>query len=236
MRTNNITHHLEENPYGLSIGDLMASLLLIIMLVLSSVMLRLEVFLEQKSSQLEAIDEQEIIKRNIIEKLIEKLSEYDVKIDQQTGVILIKEGVLFDFGKYAIKPSGEDFLKKFIPEYTNILLSDPEVRRQISQIIIAGHTDNTGTYESNLELSLNRAKSVANYIFSNINSFPYKLEFQGLLSANGRSFVEPRYTNDTLEGRASNRRVEFKFRLKDWDMVDPVNKKLQERKWISDQS
>lgn len=236
MRINNITQHLEDNPYGLSIGDLMASLLLIIMFVLSSVMLRLEVFLEQKSSQLEAIDEQEIIKRSIIAKLIEELSEYDVKIDPQTGVILIKEGVLFDFGKYDIKPSGEEFLRRFIPEYANILLSEPEVRSQISQIIIEGHTDNIGSYESNLELSLNRAKDVAKYIFSNIDNFPYKFEFQGFLSANGRSYVEPRYTNDTPEGRASNRRVEFKFRLKDWDMIDPVNKKFTEKKWTSNRS
>lgn len=223
---NHINQQVDDNPYGLSIGDLMASLLLIIILVLTSVMLRLEVFLEQKSSQIEAIDEQEIIKRNIILKLIKELSEYDVKIDQQTGVILVKEGVLFDFGQYDIKPSGEIFLQKFIPEYVNILLSESEVRTQLSQIVIEGHTDNVGTYENNLELSLNRAKSVAKYIFSNkIDNFSYKYEFQNLLSANGRSFVEPRYTNNTSDGRAANRRVEFKFRLKDWDMVAPLAKK-----------
>lgn len=216
----------DENPYGLSIGDLMASLLLIIILILSSVMLRLEAFLEQKSSQIETISEQESIKKNIIAKLIKELSEYDVEIDAQTGVILIKEGILFDFGKYDIKPSGEMFLRKFVPEYVGILLSEPTVRSQISQIIIEGHTDNTGTYEYNLELSLQRANSVAEYIFSDkIGSFSYKANLQKLLSVNGRSLMEPRYSNDSQEGRTKNRRVEFKFRLKDWDMIDPLTKK-----------
>ena len=226
MKNNNKTaHYIEDNPYGLSIGDLMASLLLIIILVLSSVMLNLQNFLERKSSQVEAINEQEIVKKKIISKLINELSEYDVMIDQQTGVIRIKEGVLYDFGRFDIKPFGETFLQRFIPDYVNILLSDPTVRSQISQIIVEGHTDNIGTYESNLTLSLNRAKSVASYIFSDrINNFPYKPEFQKLLSANGRSFVEPRDTNDTEEGRSANRRVEFKFRLKDWDMVAPLIK------------
>lgn len=223
-----ISQTIEDNPYGLSIGDLMASLVLIIILVLFSVLLRLEMYMEKKSSQLEAIDEQELIKRNIIAKLIKELSEYDVKIDQLTGVILIKEGVLFDFGRYDIKPSGKEFLQKFIPEYVNVLLSESSVRTQISQIIIEGHTDNIGTYEKNLELSLNRAKNVANYIFSDkINNFPYKTEFQKFLSANGRSFVEPRFSNDTPDGRASNRRVEFKFRLKDWDMITPSVKRSE---------
>jgi chemotaxis protein MotB len=222
---NKAIQHIDDNPYGLSIGDLMASLLLIIILVLCSVMLRLEVIREQKSSLIEVIDEQENIKRKVLEKLKKELSKYDVVIDK-TGVILVKEGILFDFGKYDIKPSGEIFLKKFIPEYVNILLSDTDTRVHISQILIEGHTDNIGTYENNLELSLNRANSVAKYIFSNkIDQFLYQKEFQSLLSANGRSFVEPRYTNATLDGRAANRRVEFKFRLKDWDIIASSAKK-----------
>lgn len=203
----------DENPYGLSIGDLMANLLLVIILILTSVMLRLE-------KQYEPLNEQEKIKQIIKDKLIEELSEYDVEIDRQTGVILIREGVLFKFDDYVITPSGEAFLQKFIPEYVGILLADPIVREQVSQIIIEGHTDNKGTYRYNLELSLNRAKSVANFIFSEkIGDFQYKNELQKILSANGRSYVEPRGTNLTEEGRAKNRRVEFKFRLMDWDMV-----------------
>ncbi|HOK16924.1 MAG TPA: OmpA family protein [Defluviitoga tunisiensis] len=202
-----------ENPYELSIGDLMANLLLIIILILTSVMLRLE-------KQYEPLSEQEKIKQIIKDKLIEELSEYDVEIDRQTGVIVIREGVLFKFDDYVITPSGEAFLQKFVPEYVGILLSDPIVREQISQIIIEGHTDNKGTYKYNLELSLNRAKSVANFIFSEkIGNFYYKEELQKILSANGRSYVEPRETNETEEGRAKNRRVEFKFRMMDWDMI-----------------
>jgi chemotaxis protein MotB len=215
-----LSRKAEDNPYGLSIGDLMASLLLIIILILTSVMLKLEIFLEEKSSQMKVISEQEIIKRNLISKLINDLSKYKIEIDQQTGNVVIVEGVLFEFNKFDITSEGANFLNKFVPDYINILLTDTVTRSQISQIIIEGHTDNIGSYEYNLELSLNRAKSVANYIFSErIGDFPHKKELHKLLSVSGRSFVEPRYSNDTRDGRQKNRRVEFKFRLKDWDMI-----------------
>ena len=49
-----------------------------------------------------------------------------------------------------------------------------------------------------------------------------------LLSVNGRSFAQPIMPNDTEEGKALNRRVEFQFRLRDWDLVLPKAKKLLE--------
>jgi chemotaxis protein MotB len=218
-------NEVEDNPYGISIADLMTGLLSIIILVLFSVMLRLEVFREEKASQIEVIDERELIKRELVAKLIKELSEYEVDIDPQTGVIRIKEGILFDFGKYDIKPKGEEFLKKFVPEYVNILLSDPEICSNLSQIIIEGHTDRAGTYEYNLGLSLDRAKSVALYISEEMGNFPYKEAFRNLLTVNGRSFEELRDLERPLD--EVNRRVEFKFRLKDWDIINSKKHEME---------
>ena len=218
-----------ENLFGMSLGDLMAGLLLIFILLLSFVMLRLEGLIAENRNQLEMMDEREQIKKILITRLLEELDKYEVEIDPQTGVIRIKEGVLFDFNRYDLKPQGKEFLRRFIPKYAEILLSDKAVYSQIAQIIIEGHTDNVGDYEYNLNLSLQRAQSVAAYLFAkDFGSFPFYQELRKLLSVNGRSFVEPRAENDTQEGRALNRRVEFKFRLKDWDMMVPLKRNLGE--------
>lgn len=216
----------EENPYGMSIGDMMASLLLIIILVLFAVMLRLQTFIEDREQEIEAVDKHQVMKRDIIHRLVLDLSKYNVKIDRNTGVVTISEGVLFDFGKYNIKLSGEQFLKSFVADYVNVLLGHNETSSQIALIIIEGHTDSVGSYDSNLELSLNRARSVANYIFSGrIDNLPHREQLQTRLTVNGRSFSDPCQSNETESGRTANRRVEFKFRLVDWDVVNYANNK-----------
>lgn len=212
----------DENPFSLSLGDLMAGLLLIFVLLLSFVMLRLE-------STIGEFDERERIKKLLISRLLQELSDFDVEVDPDTGVIRITEGILFDFGEDELKQAGKAFLRKFTPKYTGILLSDSLVKEHIAQVIIEGHTDNVGGYEYNLDLSLRRAKSVAAYLFTEeFGVFHYADDLKKLLSANGRSFVKPIARNDTPQGRAQNRRVEFQFRLRDWDMVSPQAEKLLE--------
>ncbi len=213
---------IDENPFGLSLGDLMAGLLLIFVLLLSFVMLRLE-------STIGEFDERERIKKLLIRRLLQELSEFDVEIDPDTGVIRITEGILFDFGKDELTQAGKAFLRQFTPKYVGILLSDPLVKEHIAQVIIEGHTDDVGSYEYNLGLSLRRAKSVAAYLFTDeFGAFRYAEDLKELLSVNGRGEVQPIADNLTSIGRSQNRRVEFQFRLRDWDMVSPKAEKLLE--------
>ena len=219
----------DENPFSLSLGDLMAGLLLIFVLLLSFVMLRLENLMEEKRRELELLDDRERIKKLLISRLLKELSEFDVEVDPDTGVIRITEGILFDFGNAELRQAGKAFLRQFTPKYVGILLSDPLVKEHIAQVIIEGHTDNVGGYEYNLRLSLRRANSVAAYLFAaEFGAFRFAEDLKRLLSANGRSFVQPIAPNATPEGRAQNRRVEFQFRLRDWDMVSPKAENLLE--------
>ncbi len=242
---------VDENPFSLSLGDLMAGLLLIFVLLLSFVMLRLEDLMDESREILERIDEREQIKKSIIKSLLKGLADFDVEVDPDTGVIRIKEGILYDFGKDELKQAGKDFLRQFIPKYVQVLLSEPRIREHIAQVIIEGHTDNVGSWDHNLDLSLRRANSVAAYIFTKeFGSFCHGEALKKILSANGRSFAQPiipnkkeekpsqnsKFTlrewidnyNDTEEKRAQNRRVEFQFRLKDWDLVSPEVEKVLE--------
>jgi outer membrane protein OmpA-like peptidoglycan-associated protein len=71
-----------------------------------------------------------------------------------------------------------------------------------TNILLAGHTDSTGSDEYNLELSRSRAHSVADYlVIQNVNSERF--------SVYGYGESEPVATNDTEGDRAQNRRVEI---------------------------
>lgn len=241
----------DENSFNLSLGDLMAGLLLIFVLLFSFVMLRLENLMEERKNQLEQLDEREYIKKLLISRLLRELSDFDVEVDPDTGVIRIKEGILFDSGKDELKQDGKEFLRLFIPKYVGALLTDPDVSVHIAQVIIEGHTDDVGSWDHNLELSLRRANSVAAYLFTEeFGPFHYAEDLKRVLSANGRSFAQPIVSdhiktewkqngsqtlrqwiekyNHTEEERTQNRRVEFQFRLRDWDMVSPKVEKLLE--------
>ena len=72
------------------------------------------------------------------------------------------------------------------------------------KIEIAGHTDNIGSADFNQKLSENRAKSVYTYLLDN------NIE-EDRLSYKGYSDQKPVSSNDSEEGRAKNRRTEFKI-------------------------
>ena len=79
----------------------------------------------------------------------------------------------------------------------NFLNSSAEIR-----IEIAGHTDNVGNDQANLELSQNRAKSVYNFLIEkgiDVSRLRYK----------GYGESKPKADNNTEEGRANNRRTEI---------------------------
>lgn len=207
----------QESLFSLSIADLMSALLLVFILILSGTLLRLAEQEELNKERLEMISEQEMAKRSIIAQLMGEMEQFDVEVDPRTGAIRIKEGILFEYAQSVLTQQGKRFLHKFIPKYVRILLAKSEIREQIGQVIIEGHTDNIGSYQYNLRLSLNRAYSVAAYVFSEeFKSFPYKDIFQKRLSVDGRSFINPIADNTMSEGRSKNRRVEFKFSFIDW--------------------
>jgi len=109
-----------------------------------------------------------------------------------SGII---EGIGFDLDSTEIREATKPILDRAI----EVLEHYPDIR-----IEIVGHTDNVGTAEYNLELSKNRAESVKRYLVDG-GVDPARLETRGA----GQS--EPVTSNDSDEGRAKNRRTEFKI-------------------------
>jgi len=113
--------------------------------------------------------------------------------DSARGLIVSMSDVLFDTGKYSLKPGAREKLAKV----AGILLAYPGL-----DIQVGGYTDNVGSDEMNQTLSENRAGSVRDYLVQ-----------QGVLtnsvSARGFGNTLPVASNDNSSGRQQNRRVEL---------------------------
>ena len=81
-------------------------------------------------------------------------------------------------------------------------LTDIMTKYPGTEVLVAGHTDNTGAAEYNMDLSKRRAQSVVDYLAThNISRDRIAMTYSGE--------NDPRSTNETPEGRAENRRVEI---------------------------
>ncbi|MBK5191962.1 MAG: OmpA family protein [Flavobacteriaceae bacterium] len=102
-------------------------------------------------------------------------------------------GVYFDTEKYNINAKSQETLNKL----AGIFKEYPK-----SNILVEGHTDNTGSESYNLTLSKNRAQAVSSYLVNNgVSSGRFDTKWYGE--------SQPKYDNTTAEGRAKNRRVEL---------------------------
>lgn len=163
------------------------------------------------------------VRSDLIEALKSEFNGTDLRVfvDSQTGAITLDSSILFDVNRYDLKKTGQEFLENFLPRYIGVLLK-PEFIDYVSEIIIEGHTDTNGTYMHNLELSQDRALSVAQFCLNENGTVLSAKEtelLRGIITANGRSFSNPIIDSDGNVNLDASRRVEFKFRLKDEEMV-----------------
>jgi uncharacterized repeat protein (TIGR01451 family) len=120
----------------------------------------------------------------------------------RTNVISFElTGASFDTNKATLKASA----RRVLDEVVRTLKKHPDER-----VVVRGHTDSTGDWEWNRELSLRRANSVRSYLIAAGIS-------PDQLIAEGRGASSPVATNATAAGRARNRRVEIKALLEDTD-------------------
>jgi outer membrane protein OmpA-like peptidoglycan-associated protein len=126
-------------------------------------------------------------------RLTEQLNSILQTRDSARGLIVSMSDVLFDTGKYSLKPGAREKLAKV----AGILLAYPGL-----SIAVGGYTDNVGGDAMNQTLSENRAGSVRDYLVQ-----------QGVannsVSARGFGNSLPVSSNDNSAGRQQNRRVEL---------------------------
>lgn len=127
----------------------------------------------------------------------------NIRITEETEDIrskILKGGfstnqILFDSGSDKIKKESFEIIEKI----GKVLQEDRSM-----QINIIGHTDSDGDELKNMTLSKARAASVMNYFIDKMSIDKKRIQFQG------KGENEPIASNATSEGKAQNRRVEFK--------------------------
>jgi len=189
---------------------------------------RLEEQQEALNSQARRIDDLIGIRSAMIRDLSTSLTSANLKatVDPNNGDIVLDSAVFFETGRSTIKEEGQALLNRFIPVYLDVLLRD-EYADYLGEIIIEGHTDSSGNYDSNLKLSQDRALQVALYCL-NMPSLTQaqKTKLQQILTAKGRSSSDLVYDQYGYENASASRRVEFKFSLKDAEMIEEMNRIL----------
>lgn len=111
------------------------------------------------------------------------------------GAKTVLNNIFFETDKYELTDNSKTELKKVI----EFLKANPLVKIQIE-----GHTDNVGSRDYNLELSLKRAISVQTFIIDNGI-------VQKRVSCKGYGSDQPKVQNNSEENRQQNRRIEFKI-------------------------
>jgi outer membrane protein OmpA-like peptidoglycan-associated protein len=144
---------------------------------------------EAEGARLKAEQERAALRAQILQQLNMILETRETP----RGLVVNIADVLFDTGKYTLKPLARERLAKV----AGIILGHPGLKLEVE-----GHTDSVGSDEFNQLLSEKRAATVRDYLVS-----------QGIpmnsVVARGFGKTQPAAPNDTAAGRARNRRVEL---------------------------
>jgi outer membrane protein OmpA-like peptidoglycan-associated protein len=144
---------------------------------------------EAERQKQEAIRQKEEMRARLLRQLNAVLETKDTP----RGLVVNMPDVLFDIGKYDLKPAARERLARI----SGIVTAYPDLKMEVE-----GHTDSTGSDEFNQVLSEKRANSVRDYLVTNGVSTDN-------IVARGLGKSEPIADNKTAAGRKLNRRVEM---------------------------
>jgi len=220
-------HEKDEGQFWPSFTDLLTTILLCFMLIFIIMMVIKSMQIKEMKR---TIDQMMGVRAQIINDLKTEFNDtsYGIEVDEKTGAIIFNTEILFAYDDDELKKESFVFLDEFVPKYLDILLEEG-YEDYIAEIIIEGHTDRDGDFLYNLELAQDRAYSVASYILS--ENFPYEHVQQQLkekLTVNSKSFSDFRTDEEGQYSAVDSRRVEFKFRLKDEEILDKTRELLGE--------
>ena len=197
-----------EKPFWISFADLMTALMVLFLVVMGVALLAVT----KNVTEQEKLEERH---RKDIEMLLERFVEAakrhpGITIDTDRRVIDFGVRAHFPFGKSSLTTEQENVLREFVPEIIN-LTNDDLGRRVFKRMVVEGYTDKTGSYLSNLDLSLQRSQRVICAMFatrgSNLLDDDQKANVRSLFLVGGYSSNAAKDTDE--ESRRVEMRMEF---------------------------
>ena len=218
------TQQHEEASFELSIGDLMAALLLIFVLLLAATLLNLQQEFDSKSQIAETYTE---LLKDLYEELYaefaDDLEQWGAEIDESTLAVRFQEpDILFLPDDDVLRPRFKEILNDFFPRYIRVLMRD-KYRYHVTEMRIEGHVaKKPGTsYLEHMTFSQSRANSVLGYVMS-LRQITDREEITGWLQArvlaSGLAYSHPVDNGDGPVWGLS-RRVEFRLKTDAEDQV-----------------
>jgi chemotaxis protein MotB len=175
---------------------------------------------EKKLTELEAIIRRQDSITNALNDIVKKallsFNSYVLTLEMKNGKVYVSlsDKLLFKSGSADVEEKGMDAIKK---------LSDVLNKNADIDILIEGHTDDkpikTATFSDNWDLSTARANNIVRLLIDAHHVDPKRL------TAAGRSEFQPRANNETVEGRAKNRRTEIVLTPKLDELYKLINKR-----------
>lgn len=204
----------ENNIFWVTMTDLMTALVLVFIVLFFYTYMTS--YYEKIQSEMEQKKASEALETTLKEQNI------DAGVDDVTGVVKISDLELFEINSYELSDKGKKYLDKFAPAYLNSLFSNDYLNQNIDKIIIQGHTDSQTfkgqfsddeQYMKNMDLSLKRAYSVANYMTNTPYNKSNGNKLRKMIIVEGASFSNPVLINGKEDFNKS-RRVELKLVMK----------------------
>ncbi len=141
-----------------------------------------------------------------------RLAGIDLTYDPHLGVIVLDSSVLYASDAYVLTAAGRESVRSVMQVLVDVL-SRPEYRDSVAQILIAGHTDTDGSYDYNVDLSNRRAEGVRDFCLSDECGLAETAWLSGLLNAKGYSYDHLIRNADGSENKDASRRVEIRFAM-----------------------
>jgi outer membrane protein OmpA-like peptidoglycan-associated protein len=197
-----------ESPFWVSFADLMTALMMLFLVVMAVALLAVTKTVSEK-------EQQEQHQRDDVDLVLDKFSEaaarYDgIKVDRYRRVIDFGDRARFAFGKSSLTAEQEVVLRRFVPEII-ALANQGAGKRVLKRIVVEGYADHTGSYLSNLNLSLQRSQRVLCAMFAAQGESPLtmaqKEDVRNLFLVGGYSFNAAKASDE--ESRRVEMRLEF---------------------------
>lgn len=207
--------HEGESPFWISFSDLMSALMVLFLVVMAVTLVSVTQSIDAATRATR--ERSDAIKR-VMDMIAADPKSAGVGIDQQNFRIDLGKEVRFDSGSYTISTTAGQFLRSYIPVLLRAKES-PDGHRWIRSVVVEGFTDEDGTYLYNLQLSLDRSRSVVCSLFQSngaadgLTSMQLR-KVQELFLVGGYSF------NSIKKDKAESRRVELKIDF--WGLEEKV--------------
>lgn len=151
-----------EKPFWISFADLMSALMVLFLVVMSVALLSVTVPAGAEQEQ-KAAHDADI--NGLLDSLAQAAERFPgISVNRRRAVIDFGDRARFGFNQATLTPQQQRALREFVPEILTIA-DDARGKRVLKRVVVEGFTDTTGSYLSNLGLSLRRSERVLCSLF-----------------------------------------------------------------------